>query len=115
VEAFCNQLNALALGEAQESRPSKPSGKTKSDDTLVQKYVSAFSADDLSYSTMHELLDELRGDKKAKLPELKSIASQLSGVEASFKNKSEALEKIETVVRRRLDTGRRLEGSSGIF
>lgn len=92
-----------------------PSGKSKIDDALVQKHVSALSADDLSYSTMHELLDELRNDKKAKLPELKAIASHLSGVEASFKNKSEALDKIETVVRRRLDTGRRLEGTSGIF
>ncbi len=115
VAAFCNQLNALALGGVQESRSSKPSGRSKIDDALVQKHVSALSAGDLSYSTMHELLDELRNDKKAKLPELKAIASHLSGVEASFKNKSEALDKIETVVRRRLDTGRRLEGTSGIF
>jgi hypothetical protein len=115
VAAFCTQLNALASVGVQESRPSKSSGKSKIDDALAQKYVLAFSAEDLSYSTMHEWLDVLRGDKKAKLPELKAIASHLSGVEASFKNKSEALDKIETVIRRRLDTGRRLEGTSGIF
>lgn len=103
------------MGGAQESRASKPSAKSKIDDALVRKHVAAFSADDLSYSTMHELLDELRGDKKAKLPELKAIASQLSGVDVGFKNKTDALSKIETVVRRRLDTGRRLEGTSGIF
>jgi len=115
VVAFCNQLNSLAAGSVEGSRSAKPIGKSKIDDALVQRHVVGLNADDLSYSTMHELLDGLRSDKKVKLPELKAIASHLSGVDVSFKNKTEALDKIETVVRRRLDTGRRLEGTSGIF
>ena len=57
---------------------------------------------------------ELEADKRAKVPELTAIASQLAGVEGKY-NKRSALEKIDAVVRRRLDTRRRLEGTSGIF
>jgi hypothetical protein len=64
---------------------------------------------------MQTRFTELRNDKLAKVLELTAIASRLAGVEVKFKSKAAALEKIEAVVRRRLDTGRRLEGTSGAF
>jgi len=113
VAMFCNQLSRLTPDGAPGVR-TRPSPKPKIDASLVSRFVSAFSSEALDYSTLQSTLSELRNDKKAKVPELSAIASQLAGAEGKY-NRQSALEKIEAVVRRRLDTRRRLEGTSGIF
>jgi hypothetical protein len=114
VAAFCNQLSTLAAGDSAAARV-KSSSKTQPNESYVARYVAALSGDTLDHATMHTRLTELRDDKLAKVPELTAIASRLTGVEVKFRSKAAALEKIEAVVRRRLDTGRRLEGTSGAF
>lgn len=80
----------------------------------MARFVAAFSSEVLDYAALQSTLSELSIDKKAKVPELSAIASQLAGAEGKY-NKKTALEKIEAVVRRRLDTRRRMEGTSGLF
>jgi hypothetical protein len=113
VQAFCNQLGQLSSERAPASRLRTPS-KSKCDEQLAARYVALFSAEELDHAGLKSALAELGADKKVKVPELTAIASQLSGVESKY-NKKTALEKIEAVVRRRLDTRRRLDGTSGIF
>jgi len=113
VAAFCSQLGRLTSEGAPAARP-KPPAKPKFDEALVSHFVTAFSSEALDYSGLQSILDALRDDKKAKAPELSAIASQLAGAEGKY-NKKTALEKVEAVVRRRLDTRRRMEGTSGIF
>jgi hypothetical protein len=115
VAALCSRLDDLAARGSQLSRTPRAIGKSARNEGVIEKYGTALSSDELTYSALFDLIGELRADKKAKLPELTAIASRLSGVDGVFKNKTAALEKIEAVVRRRLDTGRRLEGTSGIF
>jgi len=113
VAAFCNQLGGLT-SEGVSAPRAKGAAKPKVDDSLVARFVSAFSSEALDYPTLQTTLNELKSDAKAKVPELSAIASQLAGAEGKY-NKKTALEKIEAVVRRRLDTGRRMEGTSGII
>jgi hypothetical protein len=113
VAAFCNKLGGLTAAGPQVARP-KPSPGAKFDEATVTRFVGTFSSDMLDYAALQSALIELSNDKRAKVPELTAIASQLAGVEGKY-NKKSALEKIEAVVRRRLDTRRRMEGTSGIF
>jgi hypothetical protein len=115
VAAFCNQLGRLtADGVAAPVPRAKAVAKPKFDEGLVSRFVSVFSSEDLDYSVLQSTLAELSNEKKAKVPELSAIASQLAGAAGKY-NKKTALEKIEAVVRRRLDTRRRMEGTSGVF
>lgn len=86
----------------------------KLDEALVAHYVAAFGSEALDYAILQSTLADLSADTKAKGPELSAIASRLAGTEGKY-NKTKALEKIEAVVRRRLDTRRRMEGTSGVF
>lgn len=113
VAAFCGRLGALTFDGAPASRPRAPA-KAKFDEQLAAYYVATFTSDSLDHAGMKSAMAELEADKRAKVPELTAIASQLAGVEGKY-NKRSALEKIDAVVRRRLDTRRRLEGTSGIF
>ncbi len=114
VAAFCNRLGRLISEDAPPPKSSKSSAKGKVDESIVARFVATFSADTLDYAGLQSALVELSSDGKAKVPELSAIASQLAGADGRY-NKKTALEKIEAVVRRRLDTRRRLEGTSGIF
>lgn len=113
VTAFCNQLGSLASGGVPAPRV-KAAAKPKFDEALVARFVSAFSSEQLDYAGLQSTMIELRNENKAKVAELTAIASQLAGVEGKY-NKNTALEKIDAVVRRRLDTRRRMEGTSGVF
>jgi len=113
VAALCNQLGSLTSDGAAVPR-AKVAAKPKLDEALVARFVSAFSLGELDYSGLQSALAELSNEKKAKVPELSAIASQLAGADGKY-NKKTALEKIEAVVRRRLDTRRRMEGTSGVF
>ncbi len=113
VAAFCNQLGRLTSDGAPAPR-GRGATKAQLDEGLVTRFVSAFSSEALDYAALQSTLSELSNEKKAKVPELAAIASQLSGAEGKY-NKRTALEKIEAVVRRRLDTRRRMDGTSGIF
>jgi hypothetical protein len=113
VAMFCNQLGRLTSDGAPVQR-AKGAAKAKLDEGLVARFVSAFSSEDLDYGSLQSNLAELKRDAKAKVPELSAIASQLAGAEGKYSKKT-ALEKIEAVVRRRLDTRRRMEGTSGVF
>lgn len=113
VAAFCNQLGRLTSDGAVAQR-ARPQIRPKFDEQLVAHYVARFSAEALDHAGLKSALAELEADKKAKVHELTAIASQLAGAEGKY-NKKTALEKIDSVVRRRLDTRRRLEGTSGIF
>lgn len=113
VSAFCNQLGQLTSEGAPAPRARAPT-KTKFDERLTAHYVATFTSETLDHAGLKSALAELEADKKAKVPELTAIASQLAGVDGKY-NKKSALEKIDAVVRRRLDTRRRLEGTSGVF
>ena len=113
VSAFCNQLAQLTSEGAPPPR-AKSSAKAKFDEQLAAHYVAKFTAESLDHAGLTPALADLEADKKAKGPELAAIASQLAGAEGKY-NKKTALEKIDAVVRRRLDTRRRLDGTSGIF
>lgn len=113
VAAFCNQLGRLTADGAPAPR-ARGATKAQLDEGLVARFVAAFSSEVLDYAALQSTLSELSIDKKAKVPELSAIASQLAGAEGKY-NKKTALEKIEAVVRRRLDTRRRMEGTSGLF
>ena len=113
VSVFCNQLGHLTSEGGPPSRP-RTSAKPKFDEQLAAHYVATFTSEALDHAGLKSALAELEADKKAKVPELSAIASQLAGADGKY-NKKSALEKIDTVVRRRLDTRRRLEGTSGIF
>jgi hypothetical protein len=113
VSAFCKQLGGSTFGGATTTRTKVP-GKTKLDESLVEHYVAAFCSEALDYATLQSTLEDLGADPKARGPELSAIASRLAGAEGKY-NKAKALEKIEAVVRRRLDTRRRMEGTSGVF
>jgi hypothetical protein len=113
VAAFCKQLGDLTSDGASRPR-AKAVATSRLDESLVARFVSALSSEDLDYAALQSTLGELSNEKKAKVPELSAIASQLAGADGKF-NKKTALEKIEAVVRRRLDTRRRMEGTSGVF
>jgi hypothetical protein len=113
VAAFCKQLGSLTSDGTPAPR-AKAVAKPKLDEALVARFVSAFSSDALDYASLQSTLAELSNEKKAKIPELTAIASQLAGADGKY-NKKSALEKIEAVARRRLDTRRRMEGTSGVF
>lgn len=113
VPAFCNQLGQLTSEGAPTSRARTPA-KSKFDEQLAAHYVATFTSETLDHAGLKSALAELEADKKVKVPELTAIASQLAGIEGKY-NKKTALEKIDAVVRRRLDTRRRLDGTSGIF
>jgi hypothetical protein len=115
VAAFCKQLGSLSADGAAAPAPrAKSAAKSKLDEALVAQFVSAFSSEALDYGALQSTLAELRVDNRAKVPELSAIASQLAGADGKY-NKKTAMEKIEAVVRRRLDTRRRMEGTSGVF
>jgi hypothetical protein len=113
VSGFCNQLSRLTA-ESAPSGLARPPTNAKLDEQLVAAYLTTFTAEALDHAGLRSALAELEGDKKAKGSELSAIASQLAGADGKY-NRKKALEKIESVVRRRLDTGRKLEGTSGIF
>jgi hypothetical protein len=112
VAAFCNLLGRLTSdGEQPDGlQPTKP----KLDEAVVAQFVCAFSSETLDYSGLQSTLIDLKSEKRARVPELSAIASRLAGADGKYSKKT-ALEKIEAVVRRRLDTRRRMEGTSGIF
>ncbi|MEQ1577128.1 MAG: hypothetical protein ABL894_05700, partial [Hyphomicrobium sp.] len=117
VSEFCNRIENSAhapnplIGQALKAK----GRQAVADDALVSHYVGSLSATNLDRPTFQTILADLEANKNAKMPELTTIAIQLSGVEAKFKNKSDALAKIDAIVRRRLDTDRRLAGTSGAF
>jgi predicted DNA-binding transcriptional regulator YafY len=113
VAAFCKQLGGMTSDGTTTPR-AEVRAKKKLDEGLVDQYVAAFGSEALDYATLQSTLADLSADTKAKVPELSAIASRLAGAERKY-NKSKALEKIEAVVRRRLDTRRRMEGTSGVF
>lgn len=113
VAMFCSRLGRLTSDDAPGPR-ARAAVKAKLDEELVSRFVAAFSSEALDYASLQSSLAELKADAKAKVPELSAIASQLAGSQGKY-NKKTAIEKIEAVVRRRLDTRRRMEGTSGVF
>lgn len=106
-------IDGLRSDQGSVARP-KPPAKPKFDEAVVSQFVSTFVAETLDYAGLQTALSELKNEAKAKVPELSAIASRLAGTDGKY-NKKTALEKIEAVVRRRLDTRRRMEGTSGVF
>lgn len=116
VSDLCSELEGIgAGGERFVPKKAKKGGKSKLDSATVDKYVEELTDEALNYDSMQSILSNLASDRAAKMSELTAIASKLAGVDSTFKNKGEAQGKIESIVRRRLDTSRRLQGTSGIF
>lgn len=112
---LCSELEAVSAGGERPVQKKPKRSKSNLDTAVVDVYVEKLNNEALNYDVMQVILTELLHDKAARKSELTAIASKLAGVDSTFKNKSEAQDKIESIVRRRLDTRRRLQGTSGIF
>lgn len=114
VASLCSRLEAIASASGDANALPKPKKKPAIDEALVEHYVASLSDEALTYEGLDAVLKKLNADKATKAPELSAIANRLSGAIGKY-NRKAALEKIESTVKRRIDTTRRLEGTDGIF
>ena len=64
---------------------------------------------------MGEVLKALEADKSVKKGEAIALANRVTGVDANYRGRSEALDAVGSWVRRKIASERRLDGTSGIF
>lgn len=82
---------------------------------IVSSYASKLLLPGLSRVDALELLAVMKADKSAKLAELAAIADAVAGSAQKFNKRADALSAIERWIRRRFDTIRDLDGTSGTF
>lgn len=101
--------------ELKASPAAKSKAKPTVDLELVDSYLGRFKDAALSRAEQLAIVDELKKDKRGKLPELVAIANALTESGVTYSKKPAALDALTTWINRKFDTERRLQDTHGIF
>ena len=114
VAEFCRRAESALANADGSRRVSKTSGQAPKE-SVVSNYVEKLTSADLDRMKLIAILSEIKADKKVRVIDMKAIANSLSGSDEAFRTKNAAMKTIEGWAHRKLDTERRIKGTSGIF
>jgi hypothetical protein len=113
VAQFCTKVEkALDAheGNSTAASPVKDTNKAHAD-----AYIERIKSPELTRAQLTEIVNHLKSDKTCRLRELDYIANAMTQSGRKYRSKKDAIQEIERFGHRRLDVGRRMEDTSGVF